>query len=78
MTYLPPGSPVTFRVEREGNAALSEIGDRGIVSPAEDQVNLIEAFLRADNVGETPGTGLGLPIVKSCVELHHGTICFST
>jgi signal transduction histidine kinase len=35
---------------------------------------LYQAFHRAGNVGETPGTGLGLVIVKRCVDLHGGSI----
>jgi nitrogen-specific signal transduction histidine kinase len=29
-------------------------------------------------VGETPGTGLGMVIVKHCVQLHHGKIAFES
>ena len=53
-----------------------KIKDEGIGIPAEDQPQLFEFYYRAENVGKIPGTGLGLPIVKQCVELHGGQIEF--
>lgn len=72
--YSPEGSPVDFKLCREGDEAVFTVQDRGIGIPAADQVRLFEAFQRASNVGEIPGTGLGLLLVKRCVELHHGRI----
>jgi signal transduction histidine kinase len=50
------------------------VRDHGIGIPSEDQKKLFGTFTRGSNVGERPGTGLGLMIVKRCVELHGGTI----
>ena len=50
--------------------------DRGIGIPVDDQARMFEAFQRAGNVGEVPGSGLGLLITKRCVELHGGSIGF--
>ncbi len=72
--YSPAGSPVEFTVKREGEAAAFTLRDHGIGIPVEDQPRLFEAFHRARNVGEIPGTGLGLVIVKRCVDLHGGQI----
>jgi signal transduction histidine kinase len=72
--YSPQGSPVFFSMERFGTRARFQIADRGIGIPEADQKWLFNAFHRARNVGNTPGTGLGLVIVKRCVELHRGAI----
>lgn len=72
--YSPEGSPVEFHLSRQGEDAVFIVQDRGIGIPTADQGRLFEAFQRASNVGETPGTGLGLLLVKRCVELHHGSI----
>lgn len=72
--YSPEGSPVDFCLCRDGDEAVFTVQDRGIGIPVADQPRLFEAFQRASNVGETPGTGLGLLLVKRCVELHHGSI----
>ena len=72
--YSPAGSPINFTLHREEDEAVMIIQDHGIGIPEADQARLYEAFHRASNVGETPGTGLGLLLVKRCVELHHGSI----
>ena len=74
--YSPSGSPVEFRVRRDGEAAEFIVKDRGIGIPVDDQARMFEAFQRAGNVGEVPGSGLGLLITKRCVELHGGSIGF--
>jgi PAS domain S-box-containing protein len=72
--YAPPGSQVHFSVRRDAGDVVFELRDHGIGIPAEDQKRLFEAFYRAGNVGDIPGTGLGLVIVRRCVDLHNGTI----
>lgn len=76
--YSPPGSPVDLRVSRAGQSARFEISDRGIGIPESDRPRLFAAFSRGSNVGDRPGTGLGLVIAKKCVELHGGTIEFAS
>jgi signal transduction histidine kinase len=50
------------------------VQDRGIGIPAEDQRTMFQAFRRGRNVGQRPGSGLGLVIVQRCVQLHGGQI----
>ena len=72
--YSPPGTPVTLEVNRKGDFARFTVRDRGIGIPDEDQKNLFKSFSRGGNVDQRPGTGLGLVIVKRCVELHGGRV----
>lgn len=72
--YSPAGTPVDLAIRREGEAAVIEVRDRGIGIPEADLPQLFQAFSRASNVGDIPGSGLGLVIVKRCVELHGGSI----
>ena len=72
--YSPPGSIVDFLVRRHGPDAEFLIRDQGCGIPASDQARLFTAFYRGSNVGPTAGSGLGLVIVKRCVDLHDGTI----
>ena len=70
--YSEPGAGVRFAVERDSHEALCVIRDRGIGISEDDQRMLFTAFHRGANVGSRAGTGLGLLLVKRCVELHHG------
>ena len=72
--YSEPGHSVQFQIAREGADAVCVVRDRGIGIPAEDIEWLFQAFQRGRNVGDRPGTGLGLVIVKRCVDLHGGSI----
>jgi len=72
--YSPEGSEVMFTARREGDDAVFQVIDRGIGIPEADRERLFEAFHRCSNVGEIPGTGLGLVIVKRCVDLHGGVL----
>lgn len=71
--YTPQGGKVVFSLVCEGGEAIFRICDEGIGIPPEDQPQLFEAFHRGQNVGNIPGTGLGLTVVKKCVELHGGS-----
>ncbi len=72
--YSPEGSVVSFGMMRLAARVRFEVADRGIGIPEEDQKWLFNAFQRGRNVGNIAGTGLGLVIVKRCVELHRGVI----
>ncbi len=72
--YSEHGATVWFSVERDGPDAVCLIRDQGIGISPDDQQKLFNAFQRGDNVGDRPGTGLGLVLVKRCLELHGGQV----
>jgi signal transduction histidine kinase len=72
--YSEAGATVDFAVERDGQDAACVVRDRGIGISENDQQQLFKAFHRGENVGTRPGTGLGLLLVKRCVELHGGSV----
>jgi PAS domain S-box-containing protein len=65
--YSPPDQAVELHWSRQcdgtGEWLSLRVCDHGIGIPAQDMPHLFETFHRASNVGKTPGTGLGLPIV---------------
>jgi signal transduction histidine kinase len=72
--YSPEGGTVRFELMAQEKTVIFQIQDRGIGIPKEDQHRLFQPFNRARNVGTIPGTGLGLAMVKKCVEAHGGQI----
>ena len=72
--YSPRGQPVHLTLQREQEVALFTIRDEGLGIPAADLPRLFTAFHRGGNVSGISGTGLGLTIVKTCVDLHGGTV----
>ena len=72
--YSDAGRVVQFEIGRVGAEFVCVIRDQGIGIPEADREWLFDAFHRGHNVSDRPGTGLGLVIVKRCVDLHGGTI----
>ena len=72
--YSHAGWPVRFEIRCAESAIVCAILDQGIGIPEVDREWLFNAFYRGRNVGDRPGTGLGLLIVKRCVDLHGGKI----
>ena len=74
LKYSPPDSAVTCVATADGERLRLSVADRGIGIPPADLPRLFESFHRGTNVGNIQGTGIGLHIVKECVELHRGSI----
>ena len=76
--YSPEDTLITFTTALSGTTCSLTVKDRGIGIPQEEQPHLFEAFFRAQNTGNIPGTGLGLNIVSRYVALMGGTINFNS
>jgi signal transduction histidine kinase len=72
--YSDIGRVVRFEMGCEEAEIVCDIRDQGIGIPEADRAWLFNAFHRGHNVSDRPGTGLGLVIVKRCVDLHGGSI----
>lgn len=76
--YTPADKLVWVIVRCQPGQTLITVRDEGIGIPAEDQAALFSAFQRASNVGDIPGTGMGLVILKNSVEALGGKIDFES
>lgn len=74
--YSPRGGNIQFDLlcDPIEKVAIFYIQDQGMGIPEPDQARLFESFYRASNVQSIKGTGLGLVIVKRCVDAHRGKI----
>ena len=78
--YTPAGGAVRVELSRSGKKAVVTVTDNGIGIPQKDVPHVFERFYRVDKARsrETGGTGLGLAIVKEMVQLHDGSITFTS
>ena len=72
--YSDPERVVRFEIGCDEKEIVCVIRDEGIGIPEADREWLFNAFHRGHNVADRPGTGLGLVIVKRCVDLQGGKI----
>lgn len=76
--YTPENGTITVHLHplNGGHEVQVDVTDNGIGISLSDQARVFERFYRGEHplVLATPGTGLGLPIVKEIVEMHKGRI----
>jgi signal transduction histidine kinase/FixJ family two-component response regulator len=74
--YTPEGGKIVVAAGQEGDYVRISVSDNGLGIAPEDVGRIFNRFYRVKNekTRQIIGTGLGLPIVKSIVEAHHGRI----
>lgn len=70
--YSPSNSTVHFTLMGEPDIVIFQIRDEGIGIAEADRLKLYEPFSRGRNAKGISGTGLGLAVVKRCLDLHQG------
>lgn len=74
MKFSPENKKIFVTSTSSSNEVSLEIKDQGIGISVEDQKHLFERFFRAKNAFNIQGTGLGLHIVGSYVDLMNGRL----
>lgn len=82
LKFTPPGGRVTISFFTDGRVVETSVKDTGVGIAKEDLGRLFQKFGRLDNsyvaMGQSGGTGLGLYISKSLIELMHGRVWASS
>jgi two-component system, OmpR family, sensor kinase len=72
--YSPDGGAIAVEAAVAADKATVSVTDRGIGIPPADIGRLFERYYRGGNVSGIVGTGVGLYLVKTAMDLHKGRI----
>jgi two-component system sensor histidine kinase GlrK len=74
--FTPPGGVITVRATRLADAVVLECGDTGPGVPKNEEPHIFDAFFqgRRQQGGQIGGTGIGLSVVRECVQAHDGSV----
>ncbi len=72
--FSPPDSTVTLKAERNGDTVVFTVNDQGPGIQPERQTKVFDLFETDSQGSQHRGTGLGLSLVRSFVELHGGSV----
>jgi len=78
VSFSPPGGTVTFRATRRADALVFSVTDQGPGIPPEVLEKVFDWFETHSLGSHHRGTGIGLSLVRSFVELHGGTVDISS
>ncbi|MCS7070243.1 MAG: HAMP domain-containing histidine kinase, partial [Anaerolinea sp.] len=78
--YTREGGRIAVRAREEAGSIVIEVEDNGYGIPAEAQANIFKEFFRAvrGEAAHIRGTGLGLSLVKTIIDLHDGSVSFTS
>jgi two-component system OmpR family sensor kinase len=74
LQYTGPGDTIEVRAYEDGSAVVLEVADTGPGIPEAEVPHVWEELYRGEGARGTPGSGLGLALVRSIVERHRGQV----
>ncbi|MFT4669908.1 MAG: PAS domain S-box-containing protein, partial [Ulvibacter sp.] len=74
LKYSEAPASVIIEIRQEENEVILSVTDQGIGFSEKDQESIFEPFHRGQNVGNVQGTGLGLSVLQTAIDLHKGKI----
>jgi two-component system sensor histidine kinase VicK len=78
--FTPDGGKICLNVRKKFNAVLVSVSDTGLGIAKKHHANLFNKFNSARRPGlkGQPTVGLGMSIIKTIIEWHHGNIWFTS
>lgn len=74
MKFTRPGDTIEVRAIEDGRMITVEVADTGPGIPEDELSHIFEELYRGQAARGTPGSGLGLALVRAIVETHRGTV----
>lgn len=74
LAFSPPSAPVILRARRSGGGVELAVIDGGAGVPLEDVARVFDKGYRGRNAAGLAGSGLGLYMARSIVEVHGGVL----
>jgi two-component system OmpR family sensor kinase len=74
LQYTRPGDTIEIRAYEDGSTVVLEIADTGPGIPEAEVPHVWEELYRGESARGTPGSGLGLALVRAIVERHRGQV----
>jgi signal transduction histidine kinase len=78
VSFSPPGGRIMLKAERRADAVIFAVTDRGPGIPPNVLEKVFDLFETHSLGSQHRGSGLGLSLVRSFVELHGGTVSISS
>ncbi len=72
--YAPGSGSVAVELSSDGSVAALSVADSGPGIPDSFRDRALDRFSRAETSRTTPGSGLGLSLVRAVAQLHGGTV----
>ena len=76
--YSPDGGLIQVTAAQDGTQIAVVIEDHGIGIPETDRERVFERYYRGSNTSGIGGSGVGLSLVRTIVDLHEGTIALDS
>jgi two-component system, OmpR family, heavy metal sensor histidine kinase CusS len=73
LRFTPAGGTIRIAIETGAAQSRVSVSDTGCGIAAQDVARVFDRFYRVDSSRSSQGTGLGLALVKSIVDLHGGS-----
>lgn len=74
LKFTVPGNTIELRAFEDNPSVVVEVADTGQGIPDRDKPMVWEELFRGENAPGTPGSGLGLALVKAIAERHRGQV----